>query len=178
MAEQKTKYTKEGYQKLIDELEFLKVTRRQEVKELLKEAKEDLSTRYLRTMELHFDRYYQKVTTDVSAEMPTDGSRISSFTMDTSLALSCEAYGERRPIAVLSRGEKDLVCFCARLALLESIFTKEPPILLLDDPFINLDDENYAKAAKLLSHLAERFQIVYTVCSTARLPAELPLKTI
>ena len=39
MAEQKTKYTKEGFQKLIDELEFLKVTRRQEVKELLKEAR-------------------------------------------------------------------------------------------------------------------------------------------
>ncbi len=39
MADQKTKYTKEGYQKLIDELEFLKVTRRQEVKDLLKEAR-------------------------------------------------------------------------------------------------------------------------------------------
>lgn len=147
-------------------------------KELLKEAKEDLSTRYLRDMELHFDRYYQKIKEDVAAEIPTDGSRVSSFTMDTSLALSVEAYGERRPIAVLSRGERDLVSFCARLALLESIFTKEPPVLLFDDPFINLDDENYAKAAKLLSHLAERFQIVYTLCSTARLPAELPLKTL
>ena len=39
MAEQKTKYTQEGYQKLIDELEYLKITRRQEVKELLKEAR-------------------------------------------------------------------------------------------------------------------------------------------
>lgn len=38
-TEQKTKYTQEGYQKLIDELEYLKVTRRQEVKELLKEAR-------------------------------------------------------------------------------------------------------------------------------------------
>lgn len=147
-------------------------------KELLKEAKEDLSTRYLRDMELHFDRYYQKITKDVSAEMPTDGSRISNFTMDTSLALSCETYGERRPIAVLSRGERDLVSFCARLSLIESIFTKETPVLLLDDPFINLDDQNYSKAAKLLAHLAERYQIVYTVCSTVRLPAELPLKTL
>jgi DNA repair exonuclease SbcCD ATPase subunit len=129
-------------------------------------------------MELHFDRYYQKVTEDVSKEMPSDGSRVSSFTMDTSLALSVETYGERRPIAVLSRGERDLVSFCARLALLESIFTKEPPVLLLDDPFINLDDENYAKAARLLSHLAERFQIIYTVCSTVRLPEDLPLKTL
>ena len=39
MAEQKTKYTKEGYQKLIDELEYLKTVRRQEIKEQLKEAR-------------------------------------------------------------------------------------------------------------------------------------------
>ncbi len=39
MAEQKTKYTKEGFQKLIDELEFLKTVRRSEIKEMLKEAR-------------------------------------------------------------------------------------------------------------------------------------------
>ena len=39
MAEQKTKYTKEGYQKLIDELDYLKTVRRNEVKEMLKEAR-------------------------------------------------------------------------------------------------------------------------------------------
>ena len=39
MAEQKTKYTKEGYQKLIDELDYLKTTRRTEIKEMLKEAR-------------------------------------------------------------------------------------------------------------------------------------------
>ena len=39
MAEQKTKYTKEGYQKLIDELDYLKTTRRAEIKEMLKEAR-------------------------------------------------------------------------------------------------------------------------------------------
>lgn len=39
MAEQKTIYTKEGYQKLIDELDYLKTVRRAEVKEMLKEAR-------------------------------------------------------------------------------------------------------------------------------------------
>ena len=39
MAEQKITYTTEGYQKLIDELDYLKTTRRQEVKEMLKEAR-------------------------------------------------------------------------------------------------------------------------------------------
>lgn len=147
-------------------------------KEILSAAKEDLSTRYLRDMELHFDRYYQKITQSVTAELPADGSRISPFTMDTSLSLSCESYGERRPVTVLSRGERDLVAFCARLSLLEAIFTKEPPFLLLDDPFINLDDENYEKATRLLAFLSERFQIIYTVCSTARLPAGIPPKEL
>ncbi|MBQ7789389.1 MAG: transcription elongation factor GreA [Clostridia bacterium] len=39
MAEQKTIYTQEGFQKLKDELEYLKTTRRAEVKEMLKEAR-------------------------------------------------------------------------------------------------------------------------------------------
>ena len=39
MAEQKTIYTKEGFQKLIDELDYLKSTRRAEIKEMLKEAR-------------------------------------------------------------------------------------------------------------------------------------------
>ncbi|MBR2024410.1 MAG: transcription elongation factor GreA [Clostridia bacterium] len=45
MAELKKKYTQEGYQKLIDELDFLKSTRRNEIKEALKAARDlgDLS---------------------------------------------------------------------------------------------------------------------------------------
>ena len=45
MAEQKKKYTQEGYQKLIDELEYLKSVKREEIKEALKAARDlgDLS---------------------------------------------------------------------------------------------------------------------------------------
>ena len=45
MAEQKKKYTQEGYQKLIDELDFLKTVKREEIKEALKAARDlgDLS---------------------------------------------------------------------------------------------------------------------------------------
>ena len=136
-------------------------------KDILKDAKEDLSTRYLRDMEMHFDRYYQKITKEPSAELPADGSRVSHFSMDTSLAISCETYGERRPVSVLSRGERDLVAFCARLSLLESIFTKETPVLLLDDPFINLDDEKISAAMKLLAKISEERQILYLSCHSS-----------
>ena len=45
MAEQKKKYTQEGYQKLIDELDYLKTVKREEIKEALKAARDlgDLS---------------------------------------------------------------------------------------------------------------------------------------
>ena len=45
MAEQKIKYTQEGYQKLIDELDYLKSVKREEIKEALKAARDlgDLS---------------------------------------------------------------------------------------------------------------------------------------
>ena len=45
MAEKKTKYTQEGFQKLIDELDYLKTIRRAEIKEMLKTARDfgDLS---------------------------------------------------------------------------------------------------------------------------------------
>ena len=132
----------------------------QTTKRILSEAKEDLATRYLRDMEVCFDRYRDLLNQE-------DTERDKVF-FDTDLALSTEKAGERRPVAVLSKGEQDLMSFCARLSLIDAIFTKETPILLLDDPFVNLDDENYHRAMGLLDELSGHFQIIYTVCTTAR----------
>jgi len=125
---------------------------------LLKEAKEDLSTKYLRDMEKHFSEYL------AALDNKADG-----YSFDIDLALSTEREGERRSVEALSRGEQDLAAFCARLSLVDAIFSKETPFLVLDDPFVNLDDKHYARAFSLLERLAERFQIFYTTCSRARL---------
>lgn len=126
---------------------------------ILKDAKEDLSTRYLKDMEAHFDRYLGLLS-----------DKDEKYTFDTDLALSAEREGERRTAEVLSRGEQDLAAFCARLSLIDAIFEKETPVLILDDPFVNLDDKHYARAFALLEKLSARFQILYTVCSSARMP--------
>ena len=139
----------------------------QTTKWILSEAKEDLAIRYLRDMEVCFDRYRDTLC-DTEGEAQATRDKIF---FDTDLALSTEKAGERRSIAVLSKGEQDLMSFCARLSLVDAIFTKETPILLLDDPFVNLDDENYRRATHLLDKLSLHFQIIYTVCTTSRLPA-------
>ncbi len=145
----------------------------QTTKRILSEAKEALATRYLRDMEVCFDSYRERLG---EAEEGT-GERSKVF-FDTDLALSTEKGGERRPVAVLSKGEQDLMSFCARLSLVDAIFTKETPILLLDDPFVNLDDENYARATRLLDNLSLHFQIIYTVCTASRLPEGKEVQTL
>jgi uncharacterized protein YhaN len=56
-----------------------------------------------------------------------------------------------------------------RLALVDALYAgKETPILILDDPFVNLDEKNMARALKLLRQKAEEGQILYLVCHSAR----------
>lgn len=132
----------------------------QMTRQFLADSKEYLSTRYVKDIESHFSRHLASLS-----------QKDEKFAFNTDLALSVERMGERRDIEVLSRGEQDLLAFCARLALIDAIYEKEIPFLLLDDPFVNLDDRNYKNALDLLASIGTRFQILYTVCSAVRLPS-------
>lgn len=119
---------------------------------LLTDAKEGLSTRYLGSMENSFAAYMQELEEN------------AIFHFDTDLTLRVEKGGERRELGAMSAGERDMASFCARLSLIDSIFRQEKPMLILDDPFVNLDDKHYAAVRQLLEQLAERMQILYFIC--------------
>ena len=53
-------------------------------------------------------------------------------------------------------------------ALVDALFTKEQPFLLLDDPFVNLDDARTKRALELLQKISQQRQVVYLVCNSAR----------
>jgi uncharacterized protein YhaN len=40
--------------------------------------------------------------------------------------------------------------------------------LVLDDPFVNLDDDTAARAAVLLDEAASRYQVFYLTCHSSR----------
>lgn len=63
-----------------------------------------------------------------------------------------------------SVGYCDLVDFCMRLALVDTLFEREQPFLILDDPFVNLDENRLKKALRFLNELPADKQIVYFVC--------------
>ncbi len=81
-----------------------------------------------------------------------------------------EKEGHFRQTAYFSAGTKDLIGLCTRLALAECVFeNRAAPVLVLDDPLVNLDDEKTRLAKKLIRALSKNYQIVYFTCKEERL---------
>lgn len=127
---------------------------------LLTESKEALSTRYLDGMQQYFTHYRTLI----------DGPSAPPSQMDTSLKISVRDGGKSRSLESYSRGSRDILLFCARLALTRAMFPNgETPFLLLDDPFVNLDEAHFTAIRSLLDRLSSELQILYLVCHTGRI---------
>ena len=48
------------------------------------------------------------------------------------------------------------------------LFEDEKPFIILDDPFINMDENNIGGALKLLDELQKEYQIIYLICHNSR----------
>jgi len=79
-----------------------------------------------------------------------------------------EENGKLYTVDYYSVGWKELIGFCTRLALVEAVFLKDAPVLILDDPFANLDDRKTDKAKRLVKELSSKYQIVYLTCKKER----------
>ncbi|HET7473620.1 MAG TPA: AAA family ATPase [Candidatus Limnocylindrales bacterium] len=65
----------------------------------------------------------------------------------------------------LSQGTLDLVYLAARLGLVRLVTGNRRPPLILDDPFISLDDDRARRALLLLREIAADFQVIYLTTS-------------
>ena len=127
---------------------------------LLEDSKAALSTRYLDGMQDSFSEFLSMLVGDEAPESM----------MDDSFEVRMKGGGKTRTMESFSRGWRDAVQFCIRLSLSEALFAEgaEKPFLLLDDPFVNLDDTRMAAARRMLNQLAEQYQIIYMVCHKDR----------
>ena len=79
-----------------------------------------------------------------------------------------EQAGEARELAYFSQGYADIISICMRFALVDALFSNAKPFVILDDPFVNLDDAHTKEALSLLRKLSEEKQVIYLVCHSSR----------
>jgi len=69
------------------------------------------------------------------------------------------------PVTDLSQGTLDVVYLAARLGLVRLVTGDRRPPLVLDDPFVTLDDVRASRALELLREVASDFQVIYLTTS-------------
>ena len=130
----------------------------QKTMKYLKEAKERFSTRYMDKMREGFDKYMRYIDADGAHRL----------CLDASLKVREDAQGSLHEDAYLSTGLLEFAGICTRLALVEAMYEGEKPFLILDDPFVNLDEEKVKKGMALLQELSKTYQILYFTCHSSR----------
>ncbi|MCQ2497309.1 MAG: AAA family ATPase [Lachnospiraceae bacterium] len=126
--------------------------------EHLEKAKERIMTQYTEPVFNGFSKYYEAVT-DSSAD---------SCRMDVNSRITLEEAGMQRELAALSCGYRDLIGLSMRISLIDAMYKEEKPVIIMDDPFVNLDDKKTALAIKLLERISENYQLIYLTCSSSR----------
>lgn len=130
----------------------------QKVQEYLGKAKESITNRYSAPILESFKTYYEMIAADEAED----------FHIDANINITKDEQGKQRETNTLSSGYRDLIGVCLRVALVDAMYQEESPILIMDDPFTNLDDEKMKKAKMFLEYVAEKYQVIYFTCSEMR----------
>ncbi len=126
--------------------------------DFLSSARDSLSMNYLGDIKKHFVHYVKQLSEETS----------DTVFVDQNLEVTLERGGVARSLESFSAGYSDIIMLCMRFALVDALFPETKPFIILDDPFVNLDDNNTEKAINLLKKLGEDRQIVYLVCNSSR----------
>ena len=127
--------------------------------EYLSNAKDTLNYNYVKPVKDRFDYYVNQVL---------NKDNLNIF-MDKELNVKPEQYGEAKDLAYFSAGYTDIVRVCMHFALVDVLFEETDGFIILDDPFVNLDDEKTKETLDLLKELSKRRQILYMTCNSSRI---------
>ena len=133
----------------------------EKTQEYLKAAKESFTARFMQPIKSAFDRYYELMT-------GVAGSG-KEFQIDANMNIFRKEEGSFHDIEAQSEGYADLIGLCIRMALLDVMYEKEKPLVIMDDPFASLDQEHLSGAKEFMKEIAEKYQILYLTCHDARI---------
>ncbi|MGN0484256.1 MAG: ATP-binding protein [Lachnospiraceae bacterium] len=124
----------------------------------LTQACESLTAKYMEPVMKGFRKYFRLLT----------GEAADGWQLDANSTLSHKEAGQHRQTGWLSAGWQDLTGICLRMAFADAMYVEEKPILIFDDPFVNLDEEKVKGALGFLKEAAKEYQILYFTCHESR----------
>ena len=128
-------------------------------KKLLEKANDTLKTEIASPLHHAYCKYADQVDPSLSKALKVDLS---------SLSFLYERDGAYRKVEHFSTGQRAISDICLRFALIDLIYEKEKPCLILDDPFVHLDGDNLKNALTALKTLSKDLQIIYLTCHESR----------
>ena len=128
------------------------------VKNEIVNADQRLKDRYIAPVKDKFSTYAKLINDAVG----------DNIKMDKDFRVSYDRFGELRSYEHLSDGNLSVCALCFRLAIMDNMFDDELPFIIMDDPFVHLDEKNFASTAKLLKDLCVNKQIIYFCCHESR----------
>ena len=112
----------------------------------------------------------QRFIVPVNDELKKTLSRFSTikqeFVIDTEWKVKENTNFGSKDFEYASQGLKDIISFCQRINLINKIYNKEKPFIMLDDTFVNLDDNKMKVAKELIKEMANDYQIIYVCCNS------------
>ena len=144
---------KEEINKNTDRLKLLN-----KLEEELTGAQNELDKKYVAPIMNQFSHYEELLGNVLNTKIE----------MGKDFNISLDIYGEKKSYEHLSSGQRSICALCFRLALLDNIYNKDIPFIIMDDPFINLDKKNLVQTSKMLEELSIGKQIIYFSCHESR----------
>lgn len=129
-----------------------------QTKKLLEKSKNSFTAKYMQPIMSGFLKYYRII----------DGGETGGIHIDAQSNITVDEKGMQREITTLSTGRQDLLGICMRMALISAMYANEKPVVIFDDPFVNLDDARVEGAIELLENIAKEYQVIYFTCHESR----------
>ncbi len=126
----------------------------------LQKARAEFTARYRNPFLRSLKRYYGMMTESSGEQLMTDAS----------FDVQVVEGGAPREISAYSTGHQDLLSICRRMAMVDAMYPSEKPFLILDDPFVNLDEAKTDGGLLFLQSVSADYQILYFTCHKSRVP--------
>jgi peptidoglycan hydrolase CwlO-like protein len=90
------------------------------------------------------------------------------YSIDVNFIFQFMTEGGLKGIDSYSSGYQNIISLCMRLALIDCLYPQEKPFIILDNPFVNFDDEKLELCKALIRPISKQYQIVYFACHKSR----------